>query len=100
MPPSALSRKVTSAPRFSVPSGRMRVSGVAICLLQDPHRSGSRLMARSLAPTPGRAIPRRKEREVPLYGATKPEDSGRGKARSQTPHRFIHLRRRIEPLSP
>jgi hypothetical protein len=44
IPPSALSRKVTSEPLFSVLSGRTQVSGVDICLLQLSHCSGSCLM--------------------------------------------------------
>jgi hypothetical protein len=40
MPPSALSRKVTSTPRFLVPSGRTQVSRMATCLLQEAHCSG------------------------------------------------------------
>ena len=44
IPPSALSLKVTSAPLFSVPSGRTQVSRVDICFLQLAHCSGSCLM--------------------------------------------------------
>ena len=49
IPPSALSLKVTSAPLFSVPSGRMQVSRVDICLLQDSHRLGSSLRGEMVA---------------------------------------------------
>jgi len=47
--PSALSRKVTSAPRFSVPSGNTQVSRVAICRSQEAHCSGSCLTLGILA---------------------------------------------------
>jgi hypothetical protein len=49
IPPSALSRKVTSTPRFSVPSGRTQVSRVAICLLHEEHCSGCCLMVDMVA---------------------------------------------------
>ena len=51
MPPSALSRKVTSAPRFSVPSGRRHLSRVAIWRSQEAHCSGSCLMVYMVAAT-------------------------------------------------
>jgi hypothetical protein len=41
IPPSALSRKVTSAPRFCESSGRTQVSRVAIWRPQAAHCSGS-----------------------------------------------------------
>lgn len=44
IPLSALSPNVTSALRFSRPSGRIHLSRVAICRPQEAHCSGSCLM--------------------------------------------------------
>ena len=48
---SALSRKVTSTPRFSVPSGKTQVSRVAIWQSQEAHYSGSCLTVGIVAVT-------------------------------------------------
>jgi hypothetical protein len=49
MPPSALSRNVTSSTRFCVPSGRTYLSRVAICRPQEAHCSGSCLIVDMVA---------------------------------------------------